>query len=53
MLTIMAAMEQELAGLRRELLRRPDHGRWPYLLEEISRNGGDAASNQLSAGSIW
>ena len=45
MLTIMAAMEQELAGLRRELRRLMAADPWPYMPEEISRNGGDAPNN--------
>lgn len=47
MLTIMAAMEQELAGLRRELRRLPDAVRWPDPLMDLVRNGSDA-SNKVS-----
>ena len=43
MLTIMAAMEQELAGLRRELRQPVADGAWPYPKQEMRRNGGYAS----------
>ena len=43
MLTIMAAMEQELAGLRRELSRLPAAGGWAYRSTERGRYGGDSS----------
>ena len=53
MLTIMAAMEQELAGLRRELRQLAADGPRPYLTEEMRRNGGYASHYVSPPIELW